>query len=322
MVGLLECLEMYELLAWMRAHNHTAPRPLRWAGTVPGGGSPLPELEAVAGYLRSADPDALPLLEQAADLARRYHDARIFTTLSRYPTLESADQDALTAALSRLLLRMETMRASLRDSYQEHEHATALARLGAAWRLDHFHRDISGRGMSVGTASLDAGIAETVLQLLEDDPQARIVLALHNVHIRKTPHAGPAGLFPAGYHLAHALGDDYRAIAVTGSRGRTGRVRPAPDRSSGFEVSDVPLPALAEHSIETAFDTEAALTIADLRATRPDINDAESFQQTRMEDYFMDVPVFDAFDAIAQTPQTSCTEYVAAHASHQAEPHP
>jgi hypothetical protein len=27
-----------------------------------------------------------------------------------------------------------------------------------------------------------------------------------------------------------------------------------------------------------------------------------------MEDYFMEAPVFDAFDAVACVPQTSCTE--------------
>jgi erythromycin esterase len=37
-------------------------------------------------------------------------------------------------------------------------------------------------------------------------------------------------------------------------------------------------------------------------------NDAGAFQRMRMEDYFMNVPVFDAFDAMAHIPQTSCTE--------------
>ncbi len=51
--------------------------------------------------------------------------------------------------------------------------------------------------------------------------------------------------------------------------------------------------------------TEAPLTVADLRAARPGVHDAESFQRMRMEDYFMDVPVFDAFDAVAHVSHTS-----------------
>ena len=50
------------------------------------------------------------------------------------------------------------------------------------------------------------------------------------------------------------------------------------------------------------------MIVADLRAARPGIHDAESFRRMRMEDYFMDVPVFDAFDAVAFIPWTSCTE--------------
>ncbi len=68
------------------------------------------------------------------------------------------------------------------------------------------------------------------------------------------------------------------------------------------------LPPLAEGSVEAAFATEAPLTIANLRAAHPVVHDALSFQRMRMEDYFMDVSVFDAFDAVACIPQTSCTE--------------
>jgi hypothetical protein len=34
----------------------------------------------------------------------------------------------------------------------------------------------------------------------------------------------------------------------------------------------------------------------------------------RMEDYFLDVSVFDAFDALASIPDTRCTEYVSIQA--------
>jgi erythromycin esterase-like protein len=90
-IDLGRCREFHDQLAWMRAHKHTATKRLRLVGTdVPGsGGSPLPALEAVA-YLRSADPDALPLAEQAIDVVRRYHDPATFTALGRYATLDPA----------------------------------------------------------------------------------------------------------------------------------------------------------------------------------------------------------------------------------------
>jgi erythromycin esterase len=312
-IDLGRCSEMHDLLTWMRAYNHTVAHPLRFAGTdLPGsGGSPLPALEMVGAYLRYYDPDALPLLEQAADLARSYHDTATFNTLHRYTTLDPAVQDALTATLSRLLSRMETMGAYQRSQQRAEEHASALQHLRSAWHLDHLHRDVAGRGMAVGSASRDAFMAESVLRLLEDGtPNTRIVVASHNIHIQRTPetHDGPFGIFPQGYHLAQALGNDYIAIAATSKRGRTARIHPDPTHPQGFEIFDRPLPPLADGSVEAAFAAEAPLTIADLRAARPDIYDAETFQRMRMEDYFMDVPVFDAFDTIVSIPETSCTE--------------
>ncbi len=307
------CREFHDQLAWMRAHNHTAPRRLRPVGTdVPGsGGSPLPALEAVAAYLRAADPDALPLAERATDLVRRYHDPATFAALGRYATLDPAAQDGLTATLSRLLARMESMAAWQATQHRGQEHATALWHLRGAWHLDHLHRDVAGRGLAVADASRDTFMAESVLRLLEDAPSdTRVVVASHNIHLQKTPITGDGafGHFPQGYHLAQALGADYLAIAATSTGGRTAQIHPDPEHPQGFQIQDLPLASPADASVETAFATHTSLVMADLRAARPSIGDAESFQRLRMEGYFTDVPVFDAFDAIASIPKTSCTE--------------
>jgi erythromycin esterase len=103
-------------------------------------------------------------------------------------------------------------------------------------------------------------------------------------------------------------------IAATSIGGRTAQIQPDPEHPSGFQIQDLPLPQPADGSVEAAFTTQAHLAIADLRAASPAIDDAQSFQRQRMEGYFTDVPVFDAFDAIAVIPQTSCTQQVAAHA--------
>jgi erythromycin esterase len=100
------------------------------------------------------------------------------------------------------------------------------------------------------------------------------------------------------------------AIAATSKGGYSARIQPNPAHPLGFAVHDRPLLPHADDSIEAAFATEAPLSIADLRAARRRVYDAESFQHMRMEDYFMDVPVFDAFDAVAFIPETSRTELV------------
>jgi erythromycin esterase len=305
--------EMHDHLAWMRAYNRTAASPLRFTGaSLPdSGGSPLLAFEEVANYLRQADPDALPLLEQAIALVRGYHDTATFKAIFRYAALDPTVQDALTAILSRLLARMETMGSYQRSQYRGPEYATALQHLRGAWYLDHFHRDFAGRGLSGehGHALFDAFMAESVRRFLEDGKgDTRIVLAYHNIHKTPITDDGAMAALPGGYHLNEALGDNFVAIAVTSNSGRTARMQPNPEHPLGFEVSDSPLPPLAEGAIEAAFANEATPLVADLRAARSGVHDAESFRRMRMEDYFMDVPVFDAFDAIVYVPQISVSE--------------
>jgi erythromycin esterase len=144
-IDLGRCQEFHDQLVWMRANNRSGLRRLRLVGTdVPGsGGSPLPALEEVADYLRWADPDALPLAEQAAALVRRYHHPATFRVLARYATLNPATQDALTATMSRLLARMDSMAAWQASRHRGPEHATALQHLRSAWQVDHLHRDVA-----------------------------------------------------------------------------------------------------------------------------------------------------------------------------------
>jgi erythromycin esterase len=167
----------------------------------------------------------------------------------------------------------------------------------------------------VADASRDVFMAESVLRLLEDGPpDLRVVVASHNIHLQKTPIQGDGafGHFPQGYHLAQALGVDYLAIAATSTGGHTAQIQPDPEHPRGFQIQDLPLPPPADGSVEAALATQAPLAVADLRAARRGVGDAESFQRLRMEGYFTDVAVFDAFDAIAAIPHTSCTDYVTA----------
>lgn len=313
-MALTNCTEMYGTLAWLRAYNQGADRPVWFAGAVAGaggGGSPLPELLEVGTYLRSADPDALPLLERAIEVVERYHDdATPIRALANYAAVEPSVRDAVTASLSRLLARMESMRGVMREAGLAREHEEALTYLHGAWRLDHFHRDVNELGLAIGTTSLDAFMAESVLRRLEAAPDERIVVGLHNVHIRTTSveHDGPAGLFPAGHRLAEALGKDYVAIAVTSNHGHITRSELNLEAPSGFRLSSRPLPDVVPTAVESAFTGDAALTVADLRAARTGIDDADSFTQMRMEDYFMGGPVFTGFDAIAYVPHTAGTD--------------
>ncbi|APU16489.1 MULTISPECIES: erythromycin esterase family protein [Actinoalloteichus] len=314
-LDLCRCGAMRDTLAWLRDHNRDAARPVRFTGALAGsGGSSLADLHEVAAYLGADDPDALPLVERAIDAIRHYHDDVLLRSIQNYASVEEPIRDALTAALSRLSARMLSMTGTQADRGRGAEHRAASLLVQGAWRLDHLHRDVSGSGLAIGSTSLDAFMAEVVLhRLAEGGPAARVVLALHNVHLRATPvaHDGPAGLHPTGRVLREALGDDYVAIAVTTDGGQAVTGELDPDAPLGISLTAGAVPPLLEGSMETAFrDVDAPLTIADLRAARGRVTDVGSFHRMRSEDGFLGVPVFEAFDAVARLHRTSCTEDV------------
>jgi len=67
-------LGVEEPLRWLRHHNRTSVHPVRFAGIdIPAaGGSLLPALTPLADYLRAVDPEALPRLDTATQIAKRF----------------------------------------------------------------------------------------------------------------------------------------------------------------------------------------------------------------------------------------------------------
>ncbi|KAB8189010.1 erythromycin esterase family protein [Nonomuraea phyllanthi] len=312
-LSLGQCREMHEVLRWMRERNGAgAGPPLRCVGAdLPGcAASPLPALEELAGYLRWAAPEALPVLQEAVGVVRRFDAPVVFAALGGYENLDRGQRDVLTGALSRLMADMQRLALVQRAHGYGAEHDTAMWHLRGAWYLDHLHRANAAEGFESASTFRDVYMAESVLRLVEGG--ARVVLAAHNWHIRRTPAMDERErlLLPAGVHLAAALGDGYRAIGVTSSLGRTTTLgEPTPRRPHGAWY-DTPLPPPAEGSIEAAFPTDRLWTLADLRAARPYVRDAAAYQHTRMADYFLDLPVFEAFDAVACVSRTTGTDHV------------
>lgn len=295
--------ELHEVLAWLRTHNRTpGTTPVHYAGTdLPGSiGSPLPALERITEYLRTHDRRALPALERATALVRRFHHTDSLAALAAYPALAEVERDALTAALAELTARMQRS-----VGHDDAEHALVSHHLRGAWLLDQFHRSLLADGMASASTFRDLYQAESVLRLLAADPGARVVLAAHNWHIQRTPvHEDGEALLPAGYHLAAALGDDYRAIGVTCRGGHT-----AVADGDRFLFREAPLPPAPEDTVEAAFPGDTVWALADVRAASEAVTDTDEYRRARMADYFCDQPAFHAFDAVACVSQTRGTEY-------------
>lgn len=307
--------ELHEALTWIRSYNQRpGVAPVRCVGADLSGsiGSPLPALKQIAGYLAEHDPDALPVLTRATGLVEQFHDSSSMGTLVAYPSMDEADRDALTGALSQLVARMERLTGHQRRQGRGAEHATAAHHLRGAWLLDQFHRSLLTDGIEVASTLRDVYLAESVLQLLDQDPEARVVVAAHNWHIKKAPEPaeGQLDLFPAGFHLSEALGKDYRAIGVTSREGRTGVADGgALEGSDGFLFRETALPPPEDTAIESAMPTEPSWTMVDMRAVPTQVADPERYPRMRMADYFLDQPALSAFDALVSVANTSGTRY-------------
>jgi erythromycin esterase len=306
-IGLGRIPELHGTFAWLREHNRQAHEPITFIGTdVPGsGGSIVPALEAVRAVLLEMDPDALPLMERAIQLAHTHDAAATFAVLTRYATVSAREQDELSALLSRLLSRLETM-ARGRVSPQG-EVGAAFMDLRGAWYADHLHRDIAGRGLASAAASRDAFMGEVVLNHVERKPNARVVVASHNVHIQKVPSTQSAvGQIPQGEYLSAALGSDYRAIAITAAAGRTAQIQPNPALDAGFEIREVELTPVERDSLDAHLGGDAPLSLVDLRHAPS----GEAIRGMRMEGYFLELPALDAFDAVAWVSRSSVSDTI------------
>ncbi|WP_432142399.1 erythromycin esterase family protein [Streptomyces sp. bgisy084] len=307
---------MGEPLREVRHHNTTAHRPVRFAGVdIPAaGGSLLPALIPVADYLREVDPDLLPLIGSAIQRAERFAGESGAVAAPAWARLPEAEQDALSAALSRLLTRFRAVEPLYVSRSDQLAYDTAVRRLEGACSADYTFRTMvelfAGRGLTADTSVRDTYMAGSVRWHLEHTaPQGRIVLVAHNAHIQKTPVCfdGRLTTFPMGQHLHRALGDDYFALGLTSIGGHTAEMCLDESARFGFTVEETPLQPPEPGSIEAAFaDAGLGLSLAALRpARRPAAEEPTGPDRIRMQSTFLHTPVLDAFDGILSVPASS-----------------
>lgn len=231
-------------LEWMREHNRTAPRPVRFYGIdVPGSGVSLrPGLDAVVAYLAEADPGYRidpgvrePLTALAAPSAFAAPAA-----LAGYGGLTPGARDGLTAGLADLAARVTGRRLEYvrRTGVDAYERALRSLRLTVA--LDGLARAILRGDQQTAMFNRDAAQADTVEWILRREE--RVVVAAHNGHVQRWPGTFPGvtQVTPLGMHLAERLGDGYRVIGTTSGTGRSLNV--APDFYAGVLFADLDAP--------------------------------------------------------------------------------
>ncbi|MEX0654385.1 MAG: erythromycin esterase family protein [Phycisphaeraceae bacterium] len=305
-----------EPLRWLRQHNRTSSHPARFVGIdIPAaGGSLLPALTPLADYLRVVDPEVLPRIDTAMQIAERFAGTSMAVAAPAWARLDGADQNTLTATLMRLRTRFRALEPLYVSRSDQLSYDIALRRLEAACHADyHFPAMVdlyAGRGLPADTSAREVFMAESVdWHLNHADPGARMVLFAHNAHIQKAPisFGGHLTALPMGQHLHRTLGSDYLALGLTSTAGRTAEMHVDENARFGFTVEDLALEPPEPGSIESAFaDGGLGLALADLR--RSPRGNASQPDRIRMQSDYLHTPVRDAFDAVLNIPRATVAE--------------
>ncbi|MES4902963.1 MULTISPECIES: erythromycin esterase family protein [unclassified Streptomyces] len=314
-----------EPLRWMRGHNRTASTPVRFAGVdIPAaGGSLLPALAPVADYLRHIDAETLPTVQEAMRIAQSFAGASAADAAPAWARLATAEQEALSAILTRLLIRFRSLEPLYVSRGDQQSYDIALRRLEGACHGDYTFRAMAdlfaGKGLTADTSARDHYMAESVLWHLERfAPGTRLVLAAHNAHIQKTPVSFDGHLtgLPMGRHLHRALGDEYVAVGLTSIAGHTADMRRDENARFGFTIDNTALQPPEPGSIEAAFaDAGLGLSIADLRQARHEDPGSAGLapgpDRIRIQSAYLHTPVVEAFDAVLSTPVSTVADGLA-----------
>ncbi|WP_220505125.1 erythromycin esterase family protein [Microbispora sp. H10830] len=290
----LHTAEMLTVVEWLRDHNRTAARKVRFVGIDPQ--YPATSLDALRTYLGD---DAPGLLDPLAPLAGK--------RLGVGPPLDRRiEADAR---------RVEDFLAGASVPFEAPAHARIVRQCAdlASRPLRH-----SDPAQTVSVAR-DRFLADNV-DLLLSDPDAKVALWAHNGHIMKGSHSG--GSVPAmGLHLRQRHGEAYYALGVlfgTGRfrarRPRFGKVDPAKPPVT-FRVPLVRRPTIVEARLATAHPGDHVI---DLRSgPRPEAVARWLGEPLHMRGYgavarrfthklsYMSTVLVEHFDGIAFVPETT-----------------
>lgn len=206
---------------WLRSWG--TPRGIRFAGLdAPNGGAAIAATLAwVADALRALDPDAAPVLERIEAIVGDLSGTSVAASAQAWAALGVAQQDALTAGLARLHQRVGFLDALLAERGGRDRVVGLRRRLAALQCADYALRanEAMQRGAEaqLDTSARDRFMADSLLALLESEPEVRVVLLAHNGHVQKQPVVWGDYLsaHPLGMYLDRTLGEAYRVIGTT-----------------------------------------------------------------------------------------------------------
>lgn len=301
-------------LKWLRAFNASTSRTVQLLGPdLPNTLTILDDLSSLHTYLNVVDPDSLPILAEAMGYGTQIRGQSAVMSAGAWLAISEQDRNALSARLTRLLVRMQSLKTSYleRDSADRYE--DAVISIESAIHTEQMLRSMSelfaGTAIPGDTSIRDLHTATILLKLcIRLQPEARILFVAHNNHIQKTrvSFSGELTAYPAGHFLYKKLGDGYRSIGLTHTDKTVPEMNfPAPNSEVGFTVDMLPLESAPSGSIEQAL-IESHLG-RDITITNLSLNEDGTLglSQIRSQSAYIVTPLHDAFDAVLAVPSIS-----------------
>jgi erythromycin esterase len=269
-----KCAEMRDQLTWMRTHNSTHSRQVRFYGMdIPdSSASALPAVSAGLSFLDTVDPSyaaavresLLPLFSYLP--TDRTGLAWAAPALYAYMALPSAVRYEMTAKISEFVERVQAMRVVYSGQVDVIHRCLATGRHADAFLAAM----ASGASRTYAGANVrDAAMAENVEWIL--GREEKIVLVAANGHIQRWPFSVPP-IIPhemtmVGEHLAASLGDSMVVIATCFGGGELWTHRPPPGARPGHtEICVEPMENVETNSLDALLATaDLPLHLLDLR---------------------------------------------------------
>jgi erythromycin esterase len=309
------CAEMRDQLEWMRGHNLTHDRKVRFYGMdLPdSAGSALPGVRAALSFLDEVDPayaaaarrDLLPLFDYLP--ADRTGLAWIAPATQAYLALDSAHRHELTARIGELTERLQALRVPY-STVDADGADIALQCAITARHADAFlaNMAVAARRTYRGANVRDAAMADNVEWIL--GREERIVVGAANGHLQRWPCRVPPIIneeqIVLGQHLARSLGDRMVVIASTYNGGRIFAHRLIPGGPPGHtevyfeDVAPFTEPASLDVLLASTGESLALLDLRKVPGTGPVADRLAKIDCTMQGPYRQLVNPLAAFDAV------------------------
>ena len=293
---------------WLRGWG--VPLGVRFVGLdAPNGGAAFAAMLAgVDDALRTLDPDSAPVLDGIEPIVRELSGTSVAGSVQAWASLGVSRQDALTAGLARLVQRVHFLDHLLAERGGQDRVVGLRRRLEALQCADYalraneaMHRGAEAR---LDTSARDRFMADSLLALLNDEPEERIILLAHNGHVQKQPVVWGDYLaaHPLGLYLDQALGDAYRVIGTTTTGPLSSEMELDPEVPVGFRVVEAPIGDPPVGSPEAALVEAGHGERPSLVSLHAATTAGRSFGCIRAQSGHLTCDVATAYDALVSVP--------------------